>query len=410
MTTNSFGGALPRFDFPSQPAPAASRMARIHKALPVVLVAASVAAVALKTTQEARDSHASIPAMLFGRAPAQGLVPRGQGIIDKQNVDLGAKPNKIQVWDIMLTRAGLDPVYLLINVKTVITLLKIRNIMEAAKMELRSRALTTSGNSSVLAVVSTVTIIPVPHTMMKASPELSSALLNARQHPVLPEIYLRSIQSGSDRQLNMALSSTVEKDIAIACICSVLILSRCAYRIYHRYKRNGGSHRIWHADDIYMALALLPLTSRTVCVSLSFILNPSSSRLPVTKEEAAAQNTTVDNLEHDRIVGLSLLIGTRLSYPLVMWKLAPKEDQPVCQKGMVYFFALAAGNISTDIALLILPFPTLSMARLNTRTKIQLGILFSIGILVITITIVRVPLILGDAMSQKARSTFTHMV
>ncbi|EWY85808.1 hypothetical protein FOYG_12912 [Fusarium oxysporum NRRL 32931] len=94
MTTNSFGGALPRFDFPSQPAPAVSRMARIHKALPVVLVAATVAAVALKTTQEARESHTSIPAMLFSRAPAQGLIPRGQGIIGKQNVDLGDKPNK----------------------------------------------------------------------------------------------------------------------------------------------------------------------------------------------------------------------------------------------------------------------------------------------------------------------------
>ena len=43
MTTNSFGGALPRFDFPSQPQPAISRMARVNKALPVVLMAASVA-------------------------------------------------------------------------------------------------------------------------------------------------------------------------------------------------------------------------------------------------------------------------------------------------------------------------------------------------------------------------------
>ncbi|KAG5744163.1 hypothetical protein H9Q69_005341 [Fusarium xylarioides] len=93
MTTNSFGGALPRFDFPSRSAPAVSRMARMHKALPVVLVAATVAAVALKTTQEARESHTPIPTMLFGRAPAQSLVPRGQGI-EKRNVDLGAKPNK----------------------------------------------------------------------------------------------------------------------------------------------------------------------------------------------------------------------------------------------------------------------------------------------------------------------------
>lgn len=42
---------------------------------------------------------------------------------------------------------------------------------------------------------------------------------------------------------------------------------------------------------------------------------------------------------------------------------------------------------------------------LTIPSKIQLGVLFSIGLLVITITIVRIPLILGDAMSQKARST-----
>jgi hypothetical protein len=43
MTTNSFGGALPRFDFPAQPAPAISRMARVNKALPMILVAAGIA-------------------------------------------------------------------------------------------------------------------------------------------------------------------------------------------------------------------------------------------------------------------------------------------------------------------------------------------------------------------------------
>jgi hypothetical protein len=42
MTTNSFGGPLPPFDFPAQPAPAVSRMARVSKALPIVLVTASV--------------------------------------------------------------------------------------------------------------------------------------------------------------------------------------------------------------------------------------------------------------------------------------------------------------------------------------------------------------------------------
>ncbi|KAH7472966.1 hypothetical protein NW765_013663 [Fusarium oxysporum] len=88
----------------------------------------------------------------------------------------------------------------------------------------------------------------------------------------------------------MALSSIIEKDIAIACICSALILSRCGYRVYHWYKGHAGSHRIWHADDVYMAVALLPLISRTVCITLSFLLNPSSSREPATKDEAAAQH------------------------------------------------------------------------------------------------------------------------
>ncbi|KAF4947804.1 hypothetical protein FGADI_10137 [Fusarium gaditjirri] len=257
----------------------------------------------------------------------------------------------------------------------------------------------------------------------------------------------------------MALSATIGKDIAIACICSALILSRCGYRAYHRYKGHAGSHRIWHADDIYMAVALLPLISRTVYIAVSFLKNPSTSHEPATKDEAEARHMTVEKLQHDRLVGLQLLVGTRLSYTLIlwtlkaallsfysrfvqvtswgkiavkvlwcllfvsclviivailaecrpmslMWKLTSKETQPVCQKGMVYFFALAIGNISTDIGLLILPFPTLAVARLNTRTKIQLGVLFSIGLLVIVITIVRIPLILNDAMSQKTRSTW----
>ncbi|SCO78527.1 uncharacterized protein FRV6_02740 [Fusarium oxysporum] len=86
MTTNSFGGPLPPFDFPAQSAPAVSRMARISKALPIVLVAASVAAVAVKTSQE--------PNAFRRPLLAQNLVPQGQGIIDKRNIEVGLKPNE----------------------------------------------------------------------------------------------------------------------------------------------------------------------------------------------------------------------------------------------------------------------------------------------------------------------------
>ena len=59
MTTNSFGGALPRFDFPSQPQPAISRMARVNKALPVVLMAASVAGEPIHTNPFQRFTNYS---------------------------------------------------------------------------------------------------------------------------------------------------------------------------------------------------------------------------------------------------------------------------------------------------------------------------------------------------------------
>ncbi|KAM5381154.1 hypothetical protein ACJZ2D_003070 [Fusarium nematophilum] len=273
----------------------------------------------------------------------------------------------------------------------------------------------------------------------------------------------------------MALSSTVRVDLAIACVCATLILSRCAYRVYHRCKGHRRPHRLWHADDAYMAFALLPLISRTICVAFSFSLNPEHDRDLPTEAEAAAQGVTIERLQNTRTVGLQLLIGTRLSYALLyedncrvnvallsisslwclkaallsfysrfvqsmswgkmavrvlwwflaltclavlvatlaecrpislMWKLGPKETRPVCSGSLAYFITMAVCNISTDVALLVLPFPVLLVAKLNTRTKLQLGLLFSIGILLITITIVRVPLILNDSMSQRSRSTW----
>jgi hypothetical protein len=107
MTTNSFGGALPRFDFPPQPQPAISRIARVNKALPVVLVAATVAgkqfsydpimfstncppALAVKTRQNFDTPITT--SMLFTRP--QNLVPQGQISMDKRNGDVGLKPNQ----------------------------------------------------------------------------------------------------------------------------------------------------------------------------------------------------------------------------------------------------------------------------------------------------------------------------
>ncbi|QPC58956.1 hypothetical protein HYE67_001187 [Fusarium culmorum] len=93
MTTNSFGGALPRFDFPAQPQPAMSRIARINKALPVVLFAATVTASALAIKTRQNFDAPITTSMLFARP--QNLVPQGQQTrLDKRNGDAGLKPNQ----------------------------------------------------------------------------------------------------------------------------------------------------------------------------------------------------------------------------------------------------------------------------------------------------------------------------
>jgi len=70
---------------------------------------------------------------------------------------------------------------------------------------------------------------------------------------------------------------------------------------------------------------------------------------------------------------------------------------------------MAVFNIITDVALIVLPFPILRHSTLSSRQKIQLGILFSIGLIVVSITILRLPLILSQSVTQKARSTWASI-
>lgn len=115
----------------------------------------------------------------------------------------------------------------------------------------------------------------------------------------------------------MGLSSDVSFDIASAAICGVLIVCRCLYRLLFTCKLHPTCHRRWRVDDAYMALALVPLVSRTVTIVTSFLLNPEHSSSPPTEEEAAARGLSVDQLAADRVVSRKLLIPGRISYALL---------------------------------------------------------------------------------------------
>lgn len=75
-----------------------------------------------------------------------------------------------------------------------------------------------------------------------------------------------------------------------------------------------------------------------------------------------------------------------------------------CQRALANLILMAVCNIISDVALIIFPFPILQHLRLDLKTKFQLSFLFSVGAVVVAITILRLPLILNESVSQQSRS------
>lgn len=88
--------------------------------------------------------------------------------------------------------------------------------------------------------------------------------------------------------------------VAVAIICFLLILFRCCYRVACPCKIHSSCPRKWHQDDVWMALAVLPLVGRSVCVALYNSLMHKRDPTPA-----------------DYSLALKLLIPARLNYALV---------------------------------------------------------------------------------------------
>ncbi|KAH7140916.1 hypothetical protein EDB81DRAFT_67651 [Dactylonectria macrodidyma] len=260
----------------------------------------------------------------------------------------------------------------------------------------------------------------------------------------------------------MALPPHVSLLISCASVCSILILTRCAYRVLCRCKRHPQCHRQWQVDDTYMAFALLPLITRSVLMAWSFSLNPDMTHSPATSQEASNARKTTEELDFDRELALKLLIPVRITYALFLWSLKlclltfysrfvnhlrwgkiatailwwtiiltfigvviatlaecqpmslswviiPDDQRNFCSQGVINLLVMAISNAVTDIALLILPFPVLFQTSLDRKNKLQLSLLFGIGIVVVAITIVRIPLIFMSSVTQSARSLWASV-
>ena len=66
-----------------------------------------------------------------------------------------------------------------------------------------------------------------------------------------------------------------------------------------------------------MAFAILPLVARTVCISLSFELNPSQTFKLATETDAAASGMSVTKLQENYVTSHKLIIPGRISYLLL---------------------------------------------------------------------------------------------
>ncbi|KAH7305180.1 hypothetical protein B0I35DRAFT_113795 [Stachybotrys elegans] len=82
---------------------------------------------------------------------------------------------------------------------------------------------------------------------------------------------------------------------------------------------------------------------------------------------------------------------------------------PSCARGVSNLLTMGTFNIVTDLMLIIMPLPILRLIRLDRKAKIQLTILFSIGLVVVIITTLRIPLILTAAVSQRSRSMWASI-
>ncbi|EFQ98575.1 hypothetical protein MGYG_01601 [Nannizzia gypsea CBS 118893] len=241
----------------------------------------------------------------------------------------------------------------------------------------------------------------------------------------------------------MIWTSEETQIVIAAAICTLQVLIRSFVRIGGTLKWfSTTQQQRWHADDTWMAVSLLPLFLRTICMCKNF-----SFEQPLSKEDEESFQKLVmaarvtyamflwcmklcllqfyTRLETGSIrvhraiqllrafifltfiiIILATLLECRPIY--VAWR--PEYTHHSCRKGTVNLLCMASLNIITDLALILFPIPLLwRMSALKFQTKVQLTLLFLVGTLVVAITITRIPLILSHSVSQQSRTLWASV-
>ncbi|KAG0128166.1 hypothetical protein HOY82DRAFT_39465 [Tuber indicum] len=91
----------------------------------------------------------------------------------------------------------------------------------------------------------------------------------------------------------------------------------------------------------------------------------------------------------------------------VYWQMIP--DPGRCVQAVAQLVTMGSLNILTDAVLILIPLPLVFRARLPLIRKIQLFLLFGVGMFVISVTMIRMPVIINDKSAQKARTLWASI-
>ncbi|KAF7529425.1 hypothetical protein G7054_g9873 [Neopestalotiopsis clavispora] len=227
----------------------------------------------------------------------------------------------------------------------------------------------------------------------------------------------------------------------ITLFCTTIILLRIA----GRFIRSETLFR----EDKTAALAIIPLLARMGCLHVIFLYGTNNAQLP---------DDLSDDEVRKRAIGSQLVLVTRILYAATLWILKSAileffkrltatswkrshdftllfirctlvltfigvivsdlaECRPFshyyqvlpdpggqCRQGYVQLLTMAACNVITDSMLVIFPVTIILRSHMSVKRKVQLTLLFSLGLGVVGTTAYRVPHIIWQDGSQQIRS------
>ncbi|KAK5653880.1 hypothetical protein OQA88_7805 [Cercophora sp. LCS_1] len=227
----------------------------------------------------------------------------------------------------------------------------------------------------------------------------------------------------------------------ITIFCTVIILLRVSGRFVRTEKL--------FPEDKTAALAIVPLFLRMGCVHIVLVYGTNNAQL-------ADANLSDDELRKKSIAS-GLVLLSRILYAATLWVLKLTileffrrlnitwersydvslvfvrcalaatfvavvisdlaECQPFsnywqvlpdpggqCRQGYAQLLTMGVCNIVTDLMLVFFPIPIIIRSQMSTKRKMQLVLLFSLSLVVVAITLYRIPQIIRDHGSQQSRS------